>query len=316
MNRLIYLLLALSTWTAQAAYIDSAGREWMQLEQTFAFAGSLVTACNPNCSGIVTQYDYNHQTHSYSNPRSISLDGYTLASKDEAQALMNTAGLFTIGYSDWIATTYSYDAWAYALTSSKDPAGLSYIAYAQEGNAAVTAYFDQGFIVGASPQGPVGGLLYRSQPQGKQCVLDGKVLQAEEQFTAFRAANVSFGQSCVSEVRVCNGNTGIVSGSFTAPSCVAAPAANCSYNGQTILHGQPVSGYTASAANSVGLLGSFCSKLKVTRTCYNGSLGGALYPSCLQTTYNPDRCEYRSGVMKCKSGFSSKSTILSTQIYN
>lgn len=309
MKKFVFSLLALFTWAAQAQYIDANGREWMRVDKTFSFAASLLSRCTPNCSGIVTQYDYDPRTHSSTNPRQISLDGYVLASQAEAQELLNSVSLFTLGTSGYIATTYSYSSWVYAYTSSKNEASAPVIAYAVSGHAMVSAYFDQGFTASTS-QGPIGALLYRSRSEPKNCAYNGKVLSHGASFTAFKALNVAYNQSCQSEVRTCT--DGVLSGTFTAESCVVATPKNCTYNGQTVLHGQSVSGYSSATAANLNTWGTFCSNLKVTRVCTNGSLGGAIYPTCTQTSYNPNRCEIKEGALKCKTG---KPIILSSTPY-
>lgn len=367
MQRLIpVFLIAFFATAVQAQYVDADGREWMRIDKTFSFAGSLLARCTPNCEGVVTQYDYNQTTHSYSNPRQLALGSYVLASKEEAQQLMDTVGLFSLGYSGWIAPTYSYDAWVYAYTSSKDEAGLPYIAYAQEGHAMVSFYFSQGFTTNAG-QGPIGGLLYRDVNQPKNCIYLGAEILDGESFTAYQSETVAYDQSCQSEIRTCSNGVlsgsftaascsvnpvnncsydneailhgegftayesetvaydescnsevrtctdGSLSGSFTALTCSVTPALNCTYNGQTVLHGQQVTGYSASSASILKTWGTSCTNLRVSRTCTDGSLGGTLYPTCLETTYRPDRCEVKNGAIKCKSG---KSPILSTKLYS
>ena len=288
---------------AQAQFVDAEGREWVRIDKTFSFAGSLPTLCTPDCSGVVTQYDYNQTTHAYSNPRQLALGGYVLATKAEAQELMDSVGLFTLGYSGWIAPTYSYDAWVYALTSSRDPEGLPYIAYAQEGHAMVSFYFNQGFTVSAA-QGPVGGLLYRLSGQPKNCVYLGTELLDGASFTAFEAEAVAYDQTCRSEVRSCA--NGVLSGTFTASSCSVTPAADCSYNGQTVHHGES---FTAYQSASVAYDQSCESEL---RTCSNGVISGTFDAvSCsvtpaLNCDYNGQEVAHGQQV----SGYSSSATSL------
>ena len=71
-------------------YVDANGREWLWLDETFSFAGSVPSLCDPECSGIVTKYEYTVQLNSYTNPQQFSLDGWVWANNDEVQELMDT----------------------------------------------------------------------------------------------------------------------------------------------------------------------------------------------------------------------------------
>lgn len=304
MKRLIYCILFLSSWFAQAQnYIDANGREWMRIDNTFSFGGILPSLCNPACSGIVTQYTYDVRTNSFLNPRQISLDGFRWADRDEAQALMNSIDLLSLGVSQQFVTTYSYSASVYASTSSLDPeSGLRYIAYAASGHNMVSFSYGSGFVLGVTAVAPgarVGALLYRSRSVPKDCVYNGGSIPHGGSFTAYQSASVAYNRTCQSEVRTCS--DGVISGTFTASSCTVTPPRNCTYNGQTVLHGQKVSGYSSTSATSLGTYGTFCSKFQITRTCIDGSFGGPIYPTCTQTVLSPDRCRIRDGAIKCKS---------------
>ncbi len=304
MKRLIYLALIATCWMGHAqTYIDANGREWMRVDNTFSFASLLPTLCSPTCSGIVTQYDYDVRLNSFKNPRSISLDGWRWASKDDVQALMNSIDIMSLGVSQQFVTTYSYSASLYGSTSTVDEASQQRnIAYAYSGHNMVSFDYGSGFLLGVSSiwsGARIGGFLYRSRTEAKNCVYNGKVLLSGESFTAFKAATVAYNQTCQSEVRTCT--DGVLSGTFTASACQVNAPLNCTFNGQTILHGQTVVGYTSPTARSLNTYGTFCSNFKVTRTCVNGSLGGTLYPSCQQTTLDPNRCRIKDGAIKCKS---------------
>jgi hypothetical protein len=107
------------------------------------------------------------------------------------------------------------------------------------------------------------------------CNFNGAVVTDGASITAFQNSTVGFGNSCVSETRLCT--NGILSGSYTFASCSVGAAASCLFNGATINHGDSVTGYTSStvAFNQV------CSSVAETRTCNNGALSGsATFASC------------------------------------
>lgn len=300
MRHLMWIAMLVTSWTASADFIDNQGREWMRVDATFAFAGQLPARCNPACSGIATRYTYDVRTNTLSNPVQFSLDGWVFASKDDVQSVydsININFLSSFGVSSQFVTTYSYSAGIVGLTSSVDPvSGQRYYFSYGEGHNMVSFSFGGGFQLG-QPQGRFGAFLYRpSATQIKNCAFNGKEIRSGDPVEAFSSATVPFGQSCVSEQRVCN--NGVLSGTFTNASCSVNPAANCSYNGQTILHSQPVSGFLRSSEP----YGGSCSS--VTRTCYNGSLGGAIYPSCSVATTPPTppgyKCRWRKSVWTCE----------------
>jgi len=158
--------------TAEAqvsTYVDPSGREWMRIDDTFAFAGSVPSLCNPACSGIVTKYTYSVQHNSYTNPQQLSLDGWAWASKDEVQALMDTTDILSLGLSYMFVTTYSYSEGVHALTSTVDAAsGQYYVGYAYFGHNMVSFSYGAAIVpAGSAPStGPRGAFLYRLSSAG------------------------------------------------------------------------------------------------------------------------------------------------------
>lgn len=98
---------------------------------------------------------------------------------------------------------------------------------------------------------------------------------------AFQA--VPNGQSCASELRVCN--NGVLSGSFTQSSCTvtAPPAASCTLPfGGSLNSGQSIDAYQASSVPS----GSTC--VSEIRNCSNGNLSGSfVHGSCSVSAPTP-----------------------------
>lgn len=148
-----------------ATYVDPTGREWMRLDETFAFAGSVPSMCSPACSGVVTKYDYNVRTNAFTNPQLISLDGWVWANNAEVQGLMDTTQIVSLGISQMFVTTYSYSASVHAVTSTLGAAsGQYYVGHGYEGHAMVTFDFGQAIVLpsAATPfSGPGGAFLYR-----------------------------------------------------------------------------------------------------------------------------------------------------------
>ncbi len=169
MARLALVALVLMAGLANSAeaqttnYVDPNGREWLWLDDTFSFAGSVPSLCDPLCSGVVTQYDYRVQTNAYTNPRQLQLDGWAWADNDEVQALMDTTPLVSLGLSYMFVTTYSYSAGVHATTSTFDPAsGQYYVGYGFEGHNMVSFSAGQAIVPGPAPSsGPRGAFLYR-----------------------------------------------------------------------------------------------------------------------------------------------------------
>ena len=126
------------------------------------------------------------------------------------------------------------------------------------------------------------GVLSGSHPYGScvvgqssPCSFNGMTIANGGSVVAYQNASVPYGESCVSQTRVCS--NGALSGSYMAGSCTQNQPAACSFNGQTIAHGQTITAYTDSTVP----YGSSCQAQ--SRTCNNGTLGGnsaAIYGAC------------------------------------
>lgn len=110
-------------------------------------------------------------------------------------------------------------------------------------------------------------------PVVMDCSFNGTLVSDGNAVTAYQNSNVLFGETCVSEVRTCNG--GLLSGSYNYNSCAVDSPASCLFNGQTVAHGSSVEAYSGSSAD----LGAEC--IFEMRTCNNGVLSGSnQYASC------------------------------------
>lgn len=95
----------------------------------------------------------------------------------------------------------------------------------------------------------------------------------------YQQASVAFGQTCASEQRLCQ--NGVLSGTFTAPSCQVSPPRNCTLPwGGSVNHGAQVTAYRQPSVP----FGSFCDQPGnfETRNCVDGNLTGNFgSPSCM-----------------------------------
>ena len=115
------------------------------------------------------------------------------------------------------------------------------------------------------------------------CLFNGQGVAHGASVVGYASSSVAYGQTCAAQTRTCT--NGVLNGSYSFPSCSPGAAVSCSFNGQTIAHGQSVVGY---AAPSVGY-GNSCSAQ--SRTCNNGVLSGSYaYGSC--TTNAASSCYF------------------------
>ncbi len=85
--------------------------------------------------------------------------------------------------------------------------------------------------------------------------------------TAYSAASVDYGRSCLSEQRSCS--NGVLSGSNAYSSCRVNEASSCTFNGQTVSSGSSVTAYESNSVN----FGSNCQT--ELRSCTNVTLSGS-----------------------------------------
>lgn len=106
------------------------------------------------------------------------------------------------------------------------------------------------------------------------CLFNGRTIAHGATIpAAFQNSTVPFGQNCKQEPRTCN--NGVLTGSYQAPSCTVGIAASCTFNSQSIAHGQSVPAFL----NSAVTFGMKCSQQP--RVCNNGALSGSYtFASC------------------------------------
>ncbi len=105
------------------------------------------------------------------------------------------------------------------------------------------------------------------------CNFNNAALANGNSVTAFQNSSVAFGQTCVSEARLCT--DGVLSGSFQFASCAVQAPASCLFNGQTIASGSSLLAY---ASTNIAL-GAEC--FSETRVCTDGVLSGSFqFASC------------------------------------
>jgi len=109
--------------------------------------------------------------------------------------------------------------------------------------------------------------------EGAACLFNNTVVPDTTTIVAYQNSTVPYGQTCVSEIRLCDNGTLV--GSYTFDSCTVDGPAACLFNGQTVASGQTVTAYQ----NSSVPYGQACSSQ--TLTCTNGAFDGTYtYASC------------------------------------
>ncbi len=115
------------------------------------------------------------------------------------------------------------------------------------------------------------------------CTFDGNTVANGDSVTAYQASSVPFGSTCQSETRSCT--NGVLSGTFAAASCTAAPASACVVNGVTVNHGDDAIFYE----NSIVAYGETCQS--ETRSCSNGTMSGS-FDAVSCSVAPPERCVF------------------------
>jgi hypothetical protein len=108
------------------------------------------------------------------------------------------------------------------------------------------------------------------------CLFNGRTLASGESVVAYAVSEVSYGQTCQAETRVCE--NGVLSGVGQAGSCRILPAKTCKLEGQVTPHGGAVLAYFAASVP----YGKVCES--ENRRCDDGTLtGSASFLSCQVT---------------------------------
>ncbi len=130
-------------------------------------------------------------------------------------------------------------------------------------------------------------------PTPAGCTFNGQAVSHGTSVTAYAASSVPFGQTCQSQTRTCTNGT--LSGTYTAATCSVAPAANCTFNGNTVNHGSGVTAYqTASVPYGQACAGE-------ARSCSNGTLSGS-YPEASCSISPPADCDFNGTPVSHASG--------------
>jgi hypothetical protein len=116
----------------------------------------------------------------------------------------------------------------------------------------------------SSKPDPVGTL---DQPTPLHCEFNGETLNEGDRRTAFQNSSVAFGETCVSETRICK--DGHLSGTYSYASCDVNGPKSCFFNGRTIPHQGTVDAFQ----NSSVAYDASC--VKESRVCNNGELSGS-----------------------------------------
>ena len=121
----------------------------------------------------------------------------------------------------------------------------------------------------------------KNQPDS--CIFNGNTITSGDAVTAYRTDTVPFGENCLSERRTCT--NGVLSGTYQSSSCTVVEAGACSFNGNSIAHGDSVTAYGAYSVP----YGSTCSSQQ--RTCSNGILSGT-YQAASCSVVAPSSCAF------------------------
>jgi len=109
---------------------------------------------------------------------------------------------------------------------------------------------------------------------------------------AYQSASVAFGETCQAQSRTCS--DGSLSGTYAFSACTVSAASSCSFNGQTVAHGDSVGAYESSSV----LFGEICQSQ--TRVCNNGQLSGNYsHSSCVVSEFQidlPSSIQFGSGL--------------------
>ena len=158
------------------------------------------------------------------------------------------------------------------------------------------------------------------------CTFNDQIIANWESVLAYQTSSVPFGQSCVSETRVCT--NGILSWSYGYANCAPEAPSSCNFQWQTIAHNGSLTVYSSASE----MCPNTCTMWTVT--CWNGTLGwdtgytnlscspvaticdasftltstgaNGTYSSCTPYTANGNSCSAWTTVYKlnsCNSGF-------------
>ncbi len=99
------------------------------------------------------------------------------------------------------------------------------------------------------------------------CSFNGQAVLSGESVMAYQNSTVDFGETCLSETRLCD--DGALSGTYNYANCMVGAPASCLFNGETLESGRSVQAYQ----NSSVVYGESCQA--EMRECQNGDLSGS-----------------------------------------
>lgn len=138
------------------------------------------------------------------------------------------------------------------------------------------------------------------------CEVRGVPVPHGQKITVFSSSTVMPGESCKSQVRVCNNGSMSGEWEFTYHSCSVSQYKSCDFNHEVVPHGQSVTAYKQKWNASK------CSSEK--RVCLNGTLSGSYnFSSCL--SYDPlpnlaDDLELKKMIGKAAAEFNEREYLL------
>ncbi len=128
-----------------------------------------------------------------------------------------------------------------------------------------------------------GGWTCAQIDQPDSCTFNGNTIADGDAVTAYRVGGVPFGSTCESQQRTCS--NGVLSGTYQQPNCTVAGADSCTFDGNTVAHGDSVTAYGAYSVP----YGSSCTSER--RTCTNGVLSGTNQAASCSVT-QPSACAF------------------------
>jgi hypothetical protein len=216
--------------------------------------GSTCTSENRTCTNGILSGSYANQSCTVETTRTISVTVTPTGTGSVTGITVSGSGAACTGTS----CTVPFD-WTGTLSASGTCSGSPLTVTGSSTNLSSTA--TSASITLASCAGPVCNTPW------------GSTVNSGSSVTAFSATTVPYGSSCssIQEIRFCN--DGVLSGSFINESCSVSAPANCTFNGNTVIHGSSVIAYSTPTVTSP----TTCASVSQTRTCTNGVLNNPTF---------------------------------------
>lgn len=269
------------------------GQEYSEGETVTAYLTSTVATgqtCTSEvrkCEGGAFTGTYLFATCAVNGPASCLFNGRTIASGASVTAFQNSSVPFgsTCSSQSRVCTNGSLSG-SYNFETCTPGAAASCLFNGQTvaHGASVIAYPSSSVPFGSSCQGSsrtcnngvlsgAGNYATCNTSGANSCLFNGQTVPHGGSVKAYQNSSVAYGQTCVSQDRICN--NGDLNGSYAYASCTQGSAGSCLFNGQTYAHGQSVTAYQSSTVP----YGQSC--VSQQRTCNNGTMSGSYqYGSC------------------------------------